>query len=177
MDLASVLAGLALGAVVFRGGGPKKEDIKIGWAGFTEYTQTDGRGSLVETNLDPHQGLVRFTNPSNLVVKVMVVIDSIYVGEDRVIRLNNPNDPRWLGRLLGPGEKRIHKIPATWPFGRHDVRVYFFYQISDSLVQKMDEEGEPIVLHDTFYVSPERRSAPEGTGMYWWLDITTTGAW
>lgn len=174
-----IAAGFAAFLILFGRG--DKEETNIAIEGMKEFTYQDGNGSTVVSTLNPRQGLVVFKNDgTSLVHYALVSIDGEWVGEDRIKNANQAT--KWRLLLFNPGERklnRIHKLQASegdegGDFGSHHIEAYIFVKDRNKarFVRKIEYE---LSISDTY------RNAPEGSGMYWILEIhptyITEGSW
>ena len=162
---------IGFGIFVFLFGHNSKDEINIAVEGMQEFTYEDGRGSVTVSTLNPRQGLVVFKNDgTDLIHFAVVSIDGEWVGDTELTK-NLNDDQKWRPRLFRPGDRRLHKIKILQSadgeggdFGNHHVEAHIF--IKDGGRARLIRKRE----YD-FNISDIYRNAPEGSGMYWIIEI------
>lgn len=173
---------IGFGIFVFLFGHSSKEETNIAIEGMKEFTNEDGRGSTVVSTLNPRQGLVVFKNDDTYLIHyALVSINGEWVGDNETTK-NLDEVQKWRQRLFHPGDRRLHKIKLLkssdgfegGDFGAHQVEAHIFVKDGNKarFVRPLEYE---------LRISDMGRNAPEGSGMYWTLEIhptyITEGGW
>lgn len=166
---------IGFGIFVFLFGRSSKDEINITIEGLKEFTHEDDRGSTIISTVNHRQGLVVFKNDgTDLIHYAVVSMDGEWVGDNETTK-NLDSNRKWRQRLFHPGDRRLHRITKlrsadgfeSGDFGTHHIEVHIFIKDGSKarFVRKIEYD---LQISDTY------RGAPEGSGMYWIIEVHPT---